>query len=170
MKTTELQEETFKSKRFSRLWQASNLGTSNFLTLTSSYMAYCLMVPKRQLPSERKLLDSITMRWCKYCIIDRMMESYSNIFHTKRYRRHSKKLRMVCTELTNPDPNSETGLENLAIIGRRWSLMPSTMLSDAMQVRSIVSSSIKHQDIFIQHPPYGHSRCGEWMLLEPSVP
>ena len=48
-----------------------------------------------------------------------MMESYSDAFHLKRHRRRSKKLMMVCAELTNPDPSSETGLEDLAIIGRR---------------------------------------------------
>jgi len=89
------------------------------LTSTSSYMAYCLTTPKRQLPSEGKLLDSFTMRSCKHCIADRMMESCSDAFYTKRHRRHSKKLMMVCAELTNPDPSSETGSENLAIIGRR---------------------------------------------------
>jgi len=59
--TVELQEETFKSKSFLRLRQVSNLGISDSLTSTSSYMTYRLMNPKRQLPSEGKLLDSITM-------------------------------------------------------------------------------------------------------------
>jgi len=166
----ELQEEIFKSKRFLRFQQVSNLWIGNFLTSTSSCMAYCLMIPKKQLPSEGKLLDSITMPSCKHCIANCMMESYSNAFHIKRHIRHSKKFMTVCAELTNQNPSSETGLEDLAITDRRQSLILSPMLSDAMHVRSMVTLSIKHQAIFIQCPPYGHSRCGEWMLLNPSVP
>jgi len=48
------------------------------------------MTPKRQPSSEGKPLDSITMRLCKYCIADHMMESYSDTFHTKRHKRRSK--------------------------------------------------------------------------------
>ena len=46
-----------------------------------------------------------------------MIESYSDAFHTKRHRRHSKKLVMVRAELTNLALNSETSLEDLAAIG-----------------------------------------------------
>ena len=49
LKTIRLQEETFKSKRFSRFWQASSLGIGNSLSLTLSYMTYCLTTPRRQL-------------------------------------------------------------------------------------------------------------------------
>ena len=52
-----------------------------------------------------------------HCITDRMMESYSDAFHIKRHGKRSKKLMMVCVKLTNPDPSSKTGLEDLAIIG-----------------------------------------------------
>ena len=48
-----------------------------------------------------------------------MMESYFVAFHIKRHMRHSKKLMMVCAELTNPDLSSETSLEDLPVIGRR---------------------------------------------------
>jgi len=82
-------------------------------------MAYCLMTPKRQLPSEGKLLGSITMRSCEHRIADRTMESYSDDFHTKRHKWHSKKLKTIHVELTNPDLSSEVGLKDLAIIGRR---------------------------------------------------
>jgi len=150
--------------RFLRLQQISSLGIGDSLTSTSSYMAYCLVTLKRQLLSEGKLIDSITIRSCKHCIANRMMESCSDAFHTKRHMRHSKKLMMVCTELTNPDPSSETGSEDLAIIGRRWSLTPSPMLSDVMHIRSTVTLSIKHRDIFIQLPLHSHLRCWEWML------
>jgi len=92
------------------------------------------------------------------------MESCSNVFHTKGHRRHSKKLMTVYTELTNLDPSLETGLEDLVITGWRWSLTPSSMLNDAMPVRSTVTLSIKHQDIFIQHSLHGPLRYGEWML------
>jgi len=57
------------------------------------------------------------MRSCKHCITDRMMEYYSDAFHIKRHRRHSKNLMTVCAEFTNLDLSSETGLEDLAIIG-----------------------------------------------------
>jgi len=170
LKIVKLQEEIFKSKSFSRPRQVSNLGIGDFLTSTSSHMAYCLTTPKRQLTSEGKLLNSITMRSCKHCIADRMMEFYSDAFHTKRHMRHSKKLMTAYAELTNPDPNSKTGLEDLAIIGQRWFLTLSPILSDSTPIKSMVTSSIKHRDIFIQHPPHSHSRCGKWMLLDPSVP
>jgi len=45
------------------------------------------------------------------------MESYYDAFHTKRDRRSSKKLVMVHVELTSPILRSETGFEDLAIIG-----------------------------------------------------
>jgi len=169
LKKVKLQEEAFKSKRFLRLQQVSNLGIGDSLTLISSYMVYCLMTPKMQLPSEGKLLGSIIMRSCKYCIADRTMESYSDACHTKRYRRHSKKLMMVYVELTNPDPNSETGSEDLAIIIQRWSLTPSSMLSDVMHVRSTVALSIKHQDIFIQYPLHGWSEFGVLLVFRERV-
>jgi len=82
-------------------------------------MVYCLMTLKRQLLSEGKLLDSITTRSYEHCIADRTMESYSNVFHTKRYMRHSKKLMMVYAELTNPALSSKTSLEDLDTIGQR---------------------------------------------------
>ena len=43
------------------------------------------------------------------------------------------------------------------------------MLGDVMHVRSTVTLSIKHRDVFTQHPHHGHLRCGEYMLLDPSV-
>jgi len=49
----------------------------------------------------RRLLDSTTMRLHEHYIIDRMMESYSATFHTKRHMRHSGTLTVVCAELTN---------------------------------------------------------------------
>jgi len=90
LKTVELQEETFKSKWFLRLRQVSSLRIGDSLTSALSYMAYCLTTPKRRLPSKGKPLDSITMRSCKHCIIDCMMESCSDAFHTKKHKRHSK--------------------------------------------------------------------------------
>jgi len=48
-----------------------------------------------------------------------MKESYSDAFHIKRYKRHSKKLMMVRSELTNLDLSLDTGLEDLIIIGQR---------------------------------------------------
>jgi len=92
LKIVKLQEETFKLKRFLRLrdWRFP-------------FILYDILpdAPRRQLPSEEKLLGSIAMRSHEHCIIDHMMESYSNAFHTKRHRRCSKKLKMVHVELTN---------------------------------------------------------------------
>jgi len=56
LKTVKLQEETFKSKRFLRLQQVSNLKIGDSLTSTSSYMAYCVMIPRTLLPSEENPL------------------------------------------------------------------------------------------------------------------
>jgi len=86
LKTVKLQEETFKSKKFLRLQQVSSVGIDDSLTSTSSYMAYCLTTPRRQMSSKRKLLDSITKQSCRYYTADRMMESCSDVFHTKRHR------------------------------------------------------------------------------------
>ena len=115
----------------------------------------------------RKVLNSITMRLCKYYIACRMMESCFAVFHTKRHMKHSGKFMMICAELTNPNPNLGTDSENLAIIGRRWFLMPSPTLSNVVLVRSMVTSSIKYQVIFIQFLLHSHLRCAEWMSLDP---
>jgi len=101
------------------------------------------------------------------------MESCSDAFHTKRHKKHLKKLMMICAELTNLDPSSETNSgpssetnsEDLAIICWRWSLTPSLMLMHVMHVKSTVTLSIKNRDVFTQHPPYGHLRYREWMWL-----
>ena len=57
--------------------------------------------PKEAATIEGKLLDSITMRSCRFYTADRMMVSCSDAFHTKRNMKLSKKLMMVCAELTN---------------------------------------------------------------------
>ena len=119
LKTVKFQEKTFKSKRFLRLRQVSNLETGDSLTLTLSCITYYLITPRRQLPSERKLLSSIIMRSCEHCIAGRMMVSYYDDLYIKRHRRRSKKLTTVSAELTNPDLSSEIGFEDLATIGRR---------------------------------------------------
>jgi len=77
------------------------------------------MTPERQPPSEESLLDSTTMRLREQYITDRMMESYFVIFHTKKHKRYSRKLTVVCAELTNPDLSSETSFEELATISQR---------------------------------------------------
>jgi len=84
------------------------------------------------------------MRSRKHCIVGHMIESYSDAFHTKRRKRLSKKLMTACAEHTSLDLSSEIGLEDLATTGRKWSLTPLPMLSDAMPVKSMVISSIKH--------------------------
>jgi len=123
------------------------------------------MTLKRQLPLEGKLLDSITIRSHEHYIINHMMESCSVVFHTKRHTRHSRKLTTVCAEITNTEPNLGTDFEDLATTSQKWFMMPSPTLSDARLVRSMVTSSIKHQVIFIQHLLHGPLRCGEWTSL-----
>jgi len=81
-----------------------------------------------------------------------MIESYSDAFHTKRHRKHTKRHMMVCAELTTPNPSSETGSEDLAIIGRRWSLTPSPMLH-ACQI---------HGDFVHQAPGHLHLTSSSW--------
>jgi len=117
------------------------------------------MIITRQLSSKRKLLDSITIRSRKHYIVDHMMEYYSVAFHTKRHRRHLRKLTTAWAELTNLDPKLVTDFKDLATTAQRRFMMPLPTLSDAMPVRSLVTSSIKHQIIFIQHLLYGSLRC-----------
>jgi len=47
-----------------------------------------------------------------------MMESSSVAYHMNKHRRHSKKLMMVCMELTNPVQNLEIDSEDWDIIGQ----------------------------------------------------
>ena len=107
-----LQKDTFESKRFWRLQQVQNSGIGDSRSSTLSYMASCLATPRRQLPSEERLLDFTTMRLREHYIADRMMESCSSVFHTKRPMRHLGKFTAVCAELTNSDLSSEA--EDLA--------------------------------------------------------
>ena len=90
----------------------------------------------------------MTMRSQENCIANRMMESSSAAYHIKRHMKHSKRLVMVCVELTNLLQNLEIDSEDLDIIGQKCSLMPLLTLSDAMLVRSMVTSFIRHQNIF----------------------
>ena len=48
-----------------------------------------------------------------------MIKFNSAAIHTKRHKKHSGKLTAVYAELTNADPSSETGFEDLATIGRK---------------------------------------------------
>jgi len=47
--------------------------------------------------------------------------------------------------------------------------MQSSMSGDVTLVRSMVTTYIKHQVIFIQRLLHGRSRCGEWTSLDPSA-
>ena len=57
--------------------------------------------------------------------------------------------------------------EDLATTGQRWFLTLSPMLRGVTPVRFIVTSSIKHQVISIQHL-LSYLRCRAWMSLDPS--
>ena len=119
LKKVKLQEETFKSKKFWRLQQFQNSGIGESRLSTLSYMASYLTTPRRQSPSEERLLGSTTMRLREHYIANHMMKSYFTAFHIKRHRRYSGKLTAVCTELTNLDQSSGTSYEDLATIGQR---------------------------------------------------
>ena len=57
-------------------------------------------------------------------------------------------------------------------LGYYWPKMIPDAIAHAkrsMPIRSTVTLSIKHQNVFTQHPPHGHLRCGEWMLLDQLV-
>jgi len=56
---------------------------------------------KRRLPLEEKPPNSTTMRSQGHCITDRTRESSSAAYHRKRHKKYSKRLMMVCVELTN---------------------------------------------------------------------
>jgi len=75
--------------------------------------------PKEAAAIKRKALNSTTMRSQEHCIADRMMESSSIACHIKRYRKHSKRLMMVCAELTNLVQNLEIDSEDWDIIDQR---------------------------------------------------
>ena len=47
-----------------------------------------------------------------------MMESSSAAYHIKRHRKHSKRLMVVCAELTNLVQNLEIDSKDLDIIGQ----------------------------------------------------
>ena len=61
--------------------------------------------------------------------------------------------------------NLEIDSKDLDIIGQKWSLMASLMLSDAMPVRSVVTLFIRHQDIFVLWLLPGYLKCSEWTWL-----
>ena len=78
--------------------------------------------------NKKKLFDSMTMWSHEYCITNHLIESFSAAFHTKRHRKHSGKLMMLCAELTNPDLSLEIDFEGSTITGQRWFLTLSPML------------------------------------------
>jgi len=61
LEENKVKKKIFKSKRFSRLQQVLNPEIGDSYLLTSSYMAYCLTIIRRQLQSKENLFDSITM-------------------------------------------------------------------------------------------------------------
>jgi len=131
------------------------------------------MISKRLLQSKEKLLDSVSMRSHKHCIIDCLMEYCSATFPTKRHRKHSGKLTMVCAKLTNPDPSDgmwhvqprpELG-DQLRRLSYYWPKIIPDAIAYAKQFHACQihgDFSIKHQVIFIQRLLCGHLRYREW--------
>jgi len=103
------------------------------------------MTPGKSLLSEGKLFDYTTMRSREHYITDHMIESCSVAIHTKRHRKLSGKLTMVCAKLTNSDRNWEIDFKDLVTTGQRWFLTLSLMLIGVMPIRSTVSSCTKHR-------------------------
>jgi len=172
-KIVKLQEETFKLKRFLRLQQIQNPGIDDSHLLTSSCTTYCLTIPRRQLQSKEKLLDSITNAIIRTLYRRSLMKSYSAAFNTKRHMKHSRKLTMVCAKLTNPDPSDgmwhvqprpELG-DQLRRLSYYWPKIIPDAIAYAKQFHACQihgDFSIKHQVIFIQRLLCGHLRCREW--------
>ena len=82
LKTVRTRKEIFESMRFLRLQQVQKSGIGDSHSSTMSYTVYCLMILRRQLPLEGKLLDSITKQLHEHYIADRM-----------RHRKHSRSSR-----------------------------------------------------------------------------
>ena len=76
-----------------------------------------------------------------------MMGSSSAVYHKRRHRKYSEKRMMACLELISLVQNLGTDSEDWDIIGLRGSLTPSLTPNDVTPVKSMVISSIKHQDI-----------------------
>ena len=155
LETDQTLERSLQVKKFLKSQQVWNFGIGNSHSSTMSYMTYYPMILRRQLLSEGKHLNSTIMLSHKHYIADRKMGSCFIAFHTKRHMKPSGKLTMVCAELTNLDLNLKIDSEDLATSGQRWFLLPSPMLS-GVTVRFMVTSSIKHQDIFTQRLLHVH--------------
>jgi len=118
-------------------------------------MTYCPIILRRQLPLEGRLLDSITMRSHERYITDRIMESCSVAFHTKRHKKHSGKLMTACTKLINLDPDLGTDLEDLAIIWPK-------IISDATTYTRRYPACQIHGDFIHQVPGHLHPTSSSW--------
>jgi len=110
-------------------------------------------------------LNSTTMRSHGHCTADRMMGSSSTAYHRRRHRKYSKKHMMAFVELISLARSLGIDSIDWGITSPRWSPTPSLMPNDVMPVKSMVTLSIKHQDIFALQLQLGHLRCEEWMWL-----
>jgi len=68
------------------------------------YMEYYPMIPRRQLASEEKHLDSTTMWSHEHYIADRMVGSCFLTFHTKRYKKRSREAHNGMCRAHQPGP------------------------------------------------------------------
>jgi len=128
------------------------------------YTTSLLMTPNRQPPLKGKPLNSTIMRSRKHYITDHMTES-SAAYQIKRHMKYSKKCMTACVEFIILVWRLEIDSEGWGFIGQRWSLTLSLTPSDVTPVRSMVTSSTRHQDIFTLQLLPGHSRCGGWTWL-----
>jgi len=122
--------EIFETSMGSKL----KLGDSHSLTI--SYMTYCLMILRRQLTLEEKLISSITMRLHRHYIIGHMTESCFACFPHKEVQETLKEAHDSMCGAHQLDRSSGTDFEDLATISRRLFLTPSPILNNAMPVRS----------------------------------
>ena len=84
-----------------------------------NYALYCILPdgPKEAVAIRRKAPKFYYNAITEHCITSRMMESSSAAYHIKRYRKHSKRLMIVCAELTNLVQNLGIDSEDYNIIG-----------------------------------------------------
>ena len=166
LKIVKLQEKTFKLKRFLRLVKPRDWWFP--------YIDFVLYGILPHNPKEAAFIRRKAPRFY-YNVITRTLyrQSYDGILlrclSYKEAQEAFKEAHDGMCRAYQSGPKLGDWLRRLGYYWPKMSLMPSPMLSDAMPVKSTVTLSIKHQNIFIQCPPHDHSQYGEWMILDPSA-
>jgi len=129
LKTVKLQEEQVKEV----LETSTSIEPSDWRFPSIDFILYGILPDgtKEEATIRRKTLDSITMGLCRYYIIT-IWWNLALMPFTQRGTWSTQRSSLWYMQ-SSPTQTSETGSEDLAIIGRRWSLTPSLMLSDVHQ-------------------------------------